>query len=106
MGGVSGGAVVPPILGAAADANNSTALAMVVPMMFFVAAWTYALCVNFVPSYRDPADKFTTAKIGIENVGAVGDEESGMGSGGEKHGVLEKEEVGEHVNKSPEVKIG
>jgi len=53
-------------LGKAADLNNSTAKAMSVPLAFFIAAWTYSLCVNFVPAYRDPADKFTTAKIGIE----------------------------------------
>lgn len=91
-----------PLVGAAADANNSTAIAMSVPLAFFVAAWSYALCVNFVPSYRDPADKFLTTKIGIEGVGTgVLDEESG----GDKGGVVEKESVGEHI-KSPEVKIG
>ena len=37
-----------------------------------IAAWTYALCVNFVPSYRDPADKIGAATIGIENA-ASGD---------------------------------
>lgn len=66
VGGVAGGACVPPLLGAAADAQNSTAIAMTVPMSFFVAAWSYALCVNFVPAYRDPADKFHVTKIGIE----------------------------------------
>jgi len=30
---------------------------MVIPVIFFVLAWTYALAVNFVPSYRDPADR-------------------------------------------------
>lgn len=73
VGGVCGGAVVPPILGATADAY-STATAMLVPMCFFVAAWTYALCVNFVPSYRISADKFSTAKIGLRLPG-VNDEE-------------------------------
>ena len=75
VGGVCGGAVVPPILGATADAH-STALAMVVPMCFFIAAWTYSLAVNFVPAYRIPADKFSTTEIGITNVGTK-DEESG-----------------------------
>lgn len=65
VGGVSGGACVPPLLGAVADLHNSTAIAMTVPLAFFVAAWSYSLCVNFVPSYRDPADKFTTAEIGL-----------------------------------------
>ena len=66
VGGVAGGACVPPLLGAAATINDSTALAMVVPMMFFVAAWTYALAVNFAPTYRDAVDKFHMTKIGVE----------------------------------------
>lgn len=104
VAGVSGGAVVPPLLGAAADANNSTALAMVVPMMFFVAAWTYALCVNFVASYRELADKFATTEIGLGDRRM--DEESGSVEG-EKGGVVEKERVGEHtVDDGREVKIG
>lgn len=66
VGGVAGGACVPPLLGAAADINDSTAIAMSVPMCFFVAAWTYALAVNFVPAYRDSVDKFHTTKIGVD----------------------------------------
>lgn len=68
VGGVSGGAVVPPILGATADAKDSTPFAMVVPLCFFISAWTYALCVNFVKAYRDPADKFSTTQVGIEEI--------------------------------------
>ncbi|KAL8627217.1 hypothetical protein Q9189_007092 [Teloschistes chrysophthalmus] len=68
VAGVSGGAAVPPILGAAADVKG-TGTAMVVPVCFMVAAWTYALAVNFVPSYRDPADQIGAATIGIENAG-------------------------------------
>ena len=73
VGGVCGGAVVPPILGATAD-TYSTATAMLVPLCFFVAAWTYSLAVNFVPAYRIPADKFSTTKIGLQDTG-VSDEE-------------------------------
>ena len=40
---------------------------MVVPVCFMVAAWTYAVAVNFVPAYRDPADKIGAATIGIED---------------------------------------
>lgn len=65
VGGVAGGACVPPLLGAAADLNNSTAIAMSVPLAFFVAAWSYTLCVNFVPAYKDAVDKFHVAKIGV-----------------------------------------
>ena len=42
VGGVCGGAVVPPIVGAVADMHNSTATAMCVPLVFFIAAWSYA----------------------------------------------------------------
>lgn len=66
IAGVSGGAVVPPILGGVADLR-STSTAMAVPLAFFISAWTYALCVNFVPAYRNPADAFTTTKIGLEH---------------------------------------
>lgn len=65
IGGVAGGACVPPLLGEAADLNNSTAKAMSVPLAFFIAAWTYSLAVNFVPAYRDPADRFATTEIGL-----------------------------------------
>jgi FHS family L-fucose permease-like MFS transporter len=45
---------------------------MVVPVCFFVIAWSYAVCVNFVPAYRDPADKTQDASISIKK-----DEETG-----------------------------
>jgi FHS family L-fucose permease-like MFS transporter len=57
IGGVAGGACVPPILGALADLHNSTAIAITVPLIFFAAAWFYSFCINFVPSYRDKADE-------------------------------------------------
>ena len=83
-----GGACVPPLLGAVADLHNSTAKAMCVPLAFFIAAWSYALCVNFVPSYRDPADKFSTTKVGlVGSSGSVADEENGP-----RGGAMEKEE--------------
>jgi FHS family L-fucose permease-like MFS transporter len=101
VAGVAGGACVPPLLGAVADLHNSTAKAMGVPLAFFIAAWSYALCVNFVPSYRDPADQFSTTKVGIEeSTGSVDDVENGPRSG-----VMEKEHEGggvHHVNSSRE----
>lgn len=65
IAGVSGGAVVPPILAAVADARDSTAFAMVVPVMFFAAAWTYSVCVNTVPAYVVPADSLGQSDIGL-----------------------------------------
>lgn len=99
VGGVCGGAVVPPILGATADAY-STATAMLVPMCFFVAAWSYALCVNFVPSYVIPADKFSTAKIGLRERG-MNDEEKN--SSGDEIGEKPMTENHEHAH-SDEIK--
>jgi MFS transporter, FHS family, L-fucose permease len=90
VAGVSGGAVVPPLLFVAADAQGQvnyetghapTAIAMCVPLVFFVAAWTYPLCVNFVPAYRDVADKFSTTDIGLVNTHAD-DGENQVGKGG------------------------
>lgn len=69
VGGVSGGACVPPLLGVAADLQNSTATAMTVPLSFFIAAWTYPICVNFVSAYRVPVDSLSAAKIGLRNAG-------------------------------------
>ncbi|KAK5130222.1 hypothetical protein LTR08_002307 [Meristemomyces frigidus] len=101
VGGVCGGAVVPPIVGAVADARNSTATAMVVPLAFFVAAWSYAVCVNFVPAYRDVADKLGEARIGLGDGGLRDEEEQGSGGLGEpeKGGVevQHRENEGEEV---------
>jgi FHS family L-fucose permease-like MFS transporter len=89
IGGVIGGAIVPPLTGKAADLHNSTAKAMVVPLCFFVAAWSYPLAINFVPSYRDSADKFSTAQIGMG--GGARDLETGSDS--KADGILEKGSV-------------
>ncbi|KAL8835567.1 MAG: hypothetical protein Q9176_006844 [Flavoplaca citrina] len=94
VAGVSGGAVVPPILGATADAKapKGTGIAMVVPVCFMVAAWSYAVAVNFVPAYRDPADRTGAATIGIENVDRGAGKQNG--SGEEVHkGARASEEV-------------
>lgn len=39
--------------------------AMVIPLIFFALAWTYAFAVNFVPRYRDIADAFSATEVGI-----------------------------------------
>ncbi|KAF2824559.1 MFS general substrate transporter [Ophiobolus disseminans] len=85
VAGVSGGAVVPPLLFVASDAQGQpdyaghapTATAMSVPLAFFVAAWTYTACVNFVPAYRNVADSFSTTEIGIANAHANDPENQG-----------------------------
>jgi FHS family L-fucose permease-like MFS transporter len=93
VAGVAGGAVVPPILFAASDAQGQpdyaghapTATAMAVPLAFFIAAWSYPFCVNFVPAYRDVADSFSTTDIGIVNPHANDLEHHG-GIVGTEHG--------------------
>lgn len=84
VGAVCGGAVVPPILGAAADSRDSTQFGMVVPLCFFLAAFSYAICVNFVPAYRDTADAFAETKVGIDNVGVKDEETASPGVFSEK----------------------
>ncbi|KAK4145151.1 major facilitator superfamily domain-containing protein [Dichotomopilus funicola] len=85
VGGVVGGACVPPLMGVAAD-RHGTGFAMVVPLCFFVGAWTYALAVNFVPAYRDPIDAFAQTDVGVrerdtdeadQKVGTLGGAETG-----------------------------
>ncbi|PHH91737.1 hypothetical protein CDD83_10515 [Cordyceps sp. RAO-2017] len=60
VGGVVGGACVPPLAGLAGD-RHGDGVAMVVPLVFFVAAWSYALCVNFVPAYTRVLDSVADA---------------------------------------------
>lgn len=101
VAGVAGGAVVPPLLFVASDAQGEidyargkapTAFAMVVPLVFFIAAWSYTFCVNFVPAYRDVADKFSTTDLGIVNAHA-NDPENQIGHGGSSDGVNDKDEA-------------
>lgn len=93
VAGVFGGACVPPLTGAVADRHGS-ALSMVVPLCFFVGAWSYALAVNFWPWYRNTVDAFTTTEIGLHGYrdgvaetrtdsNGVGDEESAAATGAE-----------------------
>lgn len=87
VAGVFGGACIPPLMGAVADMHN-TALAMVVPLVFFAAAWTYAAAVNFWPWYRDTVDAFSTVEVGVNGAqgGVVpegtGDAETRIGGEG------------------------
>lgn len=73
VGGVVGGAVVPPATGAAADTFGD-GYAMFVPLIFMVLAWSYAFCVNFVPAYRNVVDSFGETEIGV--AGPAIDEEN------------------------------
>ncbi|KAJ3949847.1 uncharacterized protein N0V96_000979 [Colletotrichum fioriniae] len=84
VAGVSGGAVVPPLLGVVAD-HKGMGIAMVIPLIFFVLAWSYALAVNFVPRYRNIADAFSETEVGIRPVDVEG-EKGGIESVEDKHG--------------------
>jgi FHS family L-fucose permease-like MFS transporter len=68
---------VPPLMAKVADTHNSTALAMVVPVSFHVGAWSYAVCCNFVPIFRDVMDCVGGSDVGLDSspVGEVEDEQ-------------------------------
>ncbi|KAL0938603.1 glucose galactose transporter [Colletotrichum truncatum] len=87
VGGVIGGACVPPLLGVAADAYG-TGVAMFVPLVFFLGSLSYAAAVNFWPWYRDMIDAYSDTKIGSHGQSAA-DEETA------KTGGLEVERVEE-----------
>lgn len=72
VGAVLGGAVGPPLMGYVADLYG-TGTSMFVPLIFFVAAWTYPLAVNFVPSYRNVADSFgeTSREVEAQAAGKI-----------------------------------
>ncbi|PFH60255.1 hypothetical protein XA68_11242 [Ophiocordyceps unilateralis] len=55
IGGVVGGACVPPLTGLVGD-RHGDGMAMMVPMLFLVGSWSYAFCVNFVPAYTSVLD--------------------------------------------------
>ncbi|KAE8349137.1 major facilitator superfamily domain-containing protein [Aspergillus coremiiformis] len=91
VAGVSGGAMVPPVLAHVADLRNDTGFAMIVPTMFMVVAWTYAIAVNFVPVYRDTVDKVGESEIGLRE-----EDDSSKGKDIEV-GVKDQSEEVEHV---------
>ena len=66
---------------------------MVVPVCFMIAAWTYAVCVNLVPAYRNPADKIGAATIGLDDKGK-GASEDKIDEDPEKNAPIHNEEVG------------
>lgn len=77
VAGVFGGAVVPPLMGVVAD-RRGMGLSMVVPLCFFVISWTYSLCVNTLPYYRDIIDAFSEESAPQRNLGQGDSEEKGI----------------------------
>ncbi|KUL90241.1 hypothetical protein ZTR_01874 [Talaromyces verruculosus] len=88
VAGVLGGACVPPLTGVAADAYG-TGTAMFVPLVFFVGSLSYAVCVNFVPSYVKTMDALTETDVGLHGHRSTDEETaSGTGENREKNAVL------------------
>ncbi|KXX74079.1 L-fucose-proton symporter [Madurella mycetomatis] len=95
VAGVFGGACIPPLMGAVADMHD-TALAMVVPLVFLAAAWTYAAAVNFWPWYRDTVDAFSTAEVGVNGTqGGVVTE----GTGDAETGIVGRDKTADEIEK-------
>lgn len=90
VGGVAGGACVPAATFALAGVRGNN-IAMVVPLVFFVAAWTYALAVNFHPSYKNVVDSFTETEVGMH--GHMEDIESPVTSDEVKTGAATTDEA-------------
>jgi MFS transporter, FHS family, L-fucose permease len=72
---VSGGACIPAILGNVAD-KTGTRVAMVVPLSFFIIAWSFPIYLNVVKGKE--LDAYTESHVGIDNV--VADPDSRIGS--------------------------
>jgi FHS family L-fucose permease-like MFS transporter len=60
VGTLIGGAVVPPILGATADALGDTGRAMFIPLIFYVFGYVFPLLVNFHGPTKKLIDGFHT----------------------------------------------
>lgn len=66
-------------------------------MQFMVVAWTYAVAVNFVPSYRDTVDGVGSSTIDLRNTGK--DEEFGVVENADKTDEKEAEVEAVHIEK-------
>ena len=70
---IIGGAVVPPLLGVAADRFNDTGRAMVVPLAFFLVGWSYPIAVNALPALRAIVDEYSGRGKMDQEAGAPGE---------------------------------
>lgn len=75
---VSGGAVLPPILGAVSDLRD-TRIAMAVPLAGFLIAWSFPIYLNLFCAKE--LDGYRDARVGIE-----GDSESQMSTRDDEKG--------------------
>lgn len=69
IGSIIGGAIVPPLLAVTADHFNNTGTAMFVPLIFFVAAYSFPLGVNFHGPTKKLMDGFLESRVGMEDGG-------------------------------------
>lgn len=92
VGGVLGGACVPPLTGVTAD-KYGTGTAMFVPLCFFVGSWSYALAVNFWPWYRNTVDAYSDTVLGLYDHSQRTDEEGGVVTPEEKATAVTTENI-------------
>lgn len=69
IGAIIGGAVAPPLLAVTADHFNNTGTAMFVPLIFFVAAYSFPLGVNFHGPTKRLMDGFLESDVETEKIG-------------------------------------
>lgn len=74
VAGVSGGACVPPLMGAVGDIHDDMGIAMTVPLAFLIVALSYPIAVNFAPRYKAVADAFTASEVGTTTAAVKDDE--------------------------------
>lgn len=67
---------------------------MFVPLIFFVGSLSYAICVNFVPSYVNTMDALTETDLGLQGHRSIDEETVGgtMESQEKKAVLIEQQE--------------
>lgn len=80
---IVGGAIVPPMLLAVADAFDDTGRAMFIPLIWFVIGVTFAFGVNFHSRTVALVDGFNDSDVGVSNVGQLSEAEKAKAEGRE-----------------------
>lgn len=65
IGAIIGGAIAPPLLAVTADHFNNTGTAMFVPLIFFAAAYSFPVGVNFHGPTKRLMDGFLESTVGL-----------------------------------------
>jgi len=87
VGSIIGGAVIPPILGATADAFDNTGKAMIIPLVFFVFGYIFPVVVNLHKPTAALMDGFLESSIGVDEVTRKDVEMEAAGEQGEAKNV-------------------